>query len=106
VRITDDPFGEECLVSMGVHGFGRGQDLHGAGLVPAVAPVMHDVGDRRVGRDQCTGDVKVVQQRFDLRNLGLDEAQLRTIVRVLHNEPALAPVWNWQKRGVPPTAQT
>jgi hypothetical protein len=30
---------------------------------------------------------------------GLDEAQLRTIVRVLNSEPALAPVWNWQERG-------
>jgi hypothetical protein len=31
---------------------------------------------------------------------GLDQAQLRTIVRVLDNEPSLAPVWNWQERGV------
>jgi hypothetical protein len=31
---------------------------------------------------------------------GLDRAQLRTIVRVLDKEPSLAPVWNWQKRGV------
>jgi hypothetical protein len=31
---------------------------------------------------------------------GLDPAQLRTIVRVLDNEPSLAPVWNWQIRGV------
>jgi hypothetical protein len=31
---------------------------------------------------------------------GLDEAQLRTIVRVLDAEPSLAPVWNWQRRGV------
>ncbi len=30
---------------------------------------------------------------------GLDEAQLRTIVRVLDGEPSLAPVWNWQRRG-------
>jgi hypothetical protein len=31
---------------------------------------------------------------------GLDQAQLRTIVRVLDKEPSLAPVWNWQERGV------
>jgi hypothetical protein len=31
---------------------------------------------------------------------GLDQAQLRTIVRVLDQEPSLAPVWNWQLRGV------
>jgi hypothetical protein len=31
---------------------------------------------------------------------GMDEAQLRTIVRVLDSEPSLAPVWNWQRRGV------
>jgi hypothetical protein len=31
---------------------------------------------------------------------GLDQAQLRTIVRVLENEPSLAPIWNWQMRGV------
>jgi hypothetical protein len=31
---------------------------------------------------------------------GLDPAQLRTIVRVLDQEPSLAPVWNWQLRGV------
>ena len=40
---------------------------------------------------------------------GLDQAQLRTIVRVLNAEPSLAPVWNWQERGVhkyvPPTAE-
>jgi hypothetical protein len=31
---------------------------------------------------------------------GLDQSQLRTIVRVLDQEPSLAPVWNWQARGV------
>ena len=31
---------------------------------------------------------------------GLDQAQLRTIVRVLDQEPSLVPVWNWQARGV------
>ena len=31
---------------------------------------------------------------------GLDQAQLQTIVRVLDDEPSLAPVWNWQERGV------
>jgi hypothetical protein len=36
----------------------------------------------------------------DVSNGGLDQAQLRTIVRVLDNEPSLAPVWNWQRRGV------
>ena len=42
----------------------------------------------------------------DVTKGGLDEAQLRTIVRVLHNEPSLAPVWNWQKRGVHPAVQS
>ena len=36
----------------------------------------------------------------DVTEAGLDQAQLRTIVRVLDNEPSLAPVWNWQMRGV------
>jgi hypothetical protein len=36
---------------------------------------------------------------------GLDQAQLRTIVRVLDQEPSLAPVWNWQMRGVRNYAQ-
>ena len=36
----------------------------------------------------------------DVTEEGLDKAQLRSIVRVLANEPSLAPVWNWQKRGV------
>jgi hypothetical protein len=36
----------------------------------------------------------------DIAGEGLDQAQLRTIVRVLDNEPSLAPVWNWQQRGV------
>lgn len=31
---------------------------------------------------------------------GLDEDQLRTLVRVLDEDTALAPVWNWQTRGV------
>jgi hypothetical protein len=30
----------------------------------------------------------------------LDQSQLRTIVRVLDNEPSLAPIWNWEIRGV------
>ena len=36
----------------------------------------------------------------DVAGGGLDQAQLRSIVRVLNKEPSLAPVWNWQKRGV------
>ena len=36
----------------------------------------------------------------DIAGGGLDQAQLRTIVRVLDNEPSLVPVWNWQQRGV------
>ena len=36
----------------------------------------------------------------DAATEGLDQAQLRTIVRVLAREPSLAPVWNWQMRGV------
>jgi len=31
---------------------------------------------------------------------GLDLCQLRTMVRVLNRERSLAPVWNWQQRGV------
>jgi hypothetical protein len=31
---------------------------------------------------------------------GLDEDQIRTLVRVLDEDTALAPVWNWQTRGV------
>jgi hypothetical protein len=37
---------------------------------------------------------------IDIAGEGLDQAQLRTIVRVLATEPSLAPVWNWQQRGV------
>ena len=37
-----------------------------------------------------------------LQEDGMNLCQLRTIVRVLHDEPALAPVWNWQRRGVRP----
>lgn len=37
-----------------------------------------------------------------LRNVaGLHATQITTLVRVLHNEPGLAPVWNWRERGVP-----
>jgi len=36
----------------------------------------------------------------DVAEGGLDQVQLRTIVRVLDKEPSLAPVWNWQERGV------
>jgi hypothetical protein len=41
----------------------------------------------------------------DAARAGLDQAQLRTIVRVLDQEPSLAPVWNWQRRGVRRYAQ-
>jgi hypothetical protein len=40
------------------------------------------------------------QHLADAATEGLDQAQLRTIVRVLDQEPSLAPVWNWQLRGV------
>ena len=30
----------------------------------------------------------------------LDEDHVRILLRVLDEEPALAPVWNWQQRGV------
>jgi hypothetical protein len=49
--------------------------------------------DRRV--DDDGGD------RFRrLKAVGLDEDQLRTLVRVLDEDTALAPIWNWQTRGV------
>jgi hypothetical protein len=35
-----------------------------------------------------------------LKPSGLDEGQIRTLVRVLDEDTALAPVWNWQTRGV------
>jgi hypothetical protein len=35
-----------------------------------------------------------------VEHAGLEEAQLRSLVRVLAREPSLAPVWNWQARGV------
>jgi hypothetical protein len=35
-----------------------------------------------------------------LRKVGVDLCQLRTMVRVLSRERSLAPVWNWQLRGV------
>jgi hypothetical protein len=35
-----------------------------------------------------------------LRPLGLDEDQIRTLVRVLDEDTALAPIWNYQIRGV------
>jgi hypothetical protein len=35
-----------------------------------------------------------------LEDAGLDLAQLRSIVRVLSRDSSLAPVWNWQSRGV------
>jgi hypothetical protein len=41
----------------------------------------------------------------DVAGGGLDQAQLRSIVRVLNRDPSLAPVWNWQKRGVPEYVQ-
>jgi hypothetical protein len=35
-----------------------------------------------------------------LKAAGLDQDQLRTLVRVLDEDTALAPIWNWQTRGV------
>ena len=35
-----------------------------------------------------------------IKHAGLDVGQVRTMVRVLHNESSLAPIWNWQRRGV------
>ena len=37
---------------------------------------------------------------YDLKPRGLDEDQIRTLVRVLDEDTALAPIWNWQTRGV------
>jgi hypothetical protein len=36
----------------------------------------------------------------DLKPGGIDEDQIRTLVRVLDEDTALAPIWNWQTRGV------
>jgi hypothetical protein len=36
----------------------------------------------------------------DLKPRGLDVDQIRTLVRVLDEDTALAPIWNWQTRGV------
>jgi hypothetical protein len=35
-----------------------------------------------------------------IKSVGLDVGQVGTMVRVLAQETSLAPVWNWQKRGV------
>jgi hypothetical protein len=35
-----------------------------------------------------------------IKHAGLDVGQVRTMVRVLRNESSLAPIWNWQRRGV------
>jgi hypothetical protein len=51
------------------------------------------------GRTQVPGSPRQ-EYLADASKGGLDQAQLRTIVRVLENEPSLAPVWNWQMRGV------
>jgi hypothetical protein len=51
--------------------------------------------DRRVDDDSGDG--------LNFRKLkagGLEEDQLRTLVRVLDEDTALAPIWNWQTRGV------
>jgi len=36
----------------------------------------------------------------DVEHQGLRLSQLRTMVQVLSQEASLAPVWNWQRRGV------
>ena len=51
------------------------------------------------GRTQAPGSPRQ-EHLADAAKGGLDQAQLRTIVRVLQNEPSLVPVWNWQMRGV------
>ncbi len=41
------------------------------------------------------------QARFErLMPKGIEADQIRMLVRVLDEEPALAPIWNWQTRGV------
>lgn len=45
-------------------------------------------------------DDPAAQHLRALQRAGLDLAQLRSIVRVLSRDTSLAPVWNWQRRGV------
>jgi hypothetical protein len=49
-------------------------------------------------RDDQNGDGRPGFRR--LRPAGLDEDQIRTLVRVLDEDTVLAPIWNWQTRGV------
>jgi hypothetical protein len=58
--------------------------------------------DRRVdpGRPLAPGSPWQEHLAAVTKEEGLDQAQLRTLVRVLAHEQSLAPVWNWQMRGV------
>jgi hypothetical protein len=51
--------------------------------------------------DPLVGDNSADRLSFGaLKPGGLDEDQIRTLVRVLEEDTALAPIWNWQTRGV------
>jgi hypothetical protein len=57
---------------------------------------------KRLGLDPGEPVPEPAWQKYlvEVAGQGLNEAQLKTIVRVLNEEPSLAPVWNWQQRGV------
>lgn len=50
--------------------------------------------------DPTTGNARAFQEFQDLLPDGLEPDQIRTLVRVLDEDVDLAPVWNWQSRGV------
>jgi hypothetical protein len=56
----------------------------------------------KVFSEQVPGrpEKRTFRRPAEREHLPLPEAQLRVLVRVLADEPGLAPVWNWQRNGV------
>jgi hypothetical protein len=50
--------------------------------------------------DPTSANAKATAQFKDLLPEGLEPDQIRTLVRVIDEDVDLAPIWNWQGRGV------
>jgi hypothetical protein len=75
--------------------------LHGSASLQSRAGTRSRVALRQIGVRTATDLLRVFPTEADVVDgTGLDELQLKILVRSLKDHPGLVPVWNWKARGV------
>jgi hypothetical protein len=75
--------------------------IHGSASRQSRAGTRTRVALRQIGIRTATDLLRVFPTESEVGDeTGLDERQLKFLVRALKDHPSLAPVWNWKTRGV------